>query len=78
MDEGVATFSSLFLDRNGWNLKLRLSLYSYDRSTGNWEESGVYFDTAFFNVGEGVPAALLLEQVNTPSFHLDTALTLTY
>lgn len=63
MDEGVATFSDLFLDRSGWNLKLRFSLYNYNRSTGDWDETGVHFDTAFFHVGEGVPAALLLEQV---------------
>lgn len=63
MDEGVATFSGLFLDRSGWNLKLRFSLYGYNRSTGDWNETGIHFDTDFFHVGEGVPAALLLEQV---------------
>eukprot|EP00752_Nemacystus_decipiens_P003960 g3626.t1 len=62
MDEGVATFSGLFLDRSGWNLKLRFSLYSYNRSTGDWNETGIHHDTEFFHVGEGVPATLLLEQ----------------
>lgn len=66
MDEGVATFSGLFLDRSGWNLKLRFSLYNYDRATGDWEEAWVHYDTDFFHVGEGVPAALQLEQVKTP------------
>lgn len=70
MDEGVATFSGLFLDRSGWNLELRFSLYDYNRSTGDWNETGIHFDTEFFHVGEGVPAALLLEQVRkeTPGF----------
>lgn len=75
MDEGVATFSGLFLDRSGWNLKLRFSLYSYDRSTGDWNETGVHFDTAFFHVAEGVPAALLLEQVKRRVVHSNAALT---
>lgn len=63
MTEGVATFSGLSLDRSGRNLKLRFSLYGYDRHTGNWNETGVHLDTDFFHVGEGMPASLNLEQV---------------
>ena len=63
MTEGVATFSGLSLDRSGRNLKLRFSLYGYDRLTGNWNETGVHLDTDFFHVGEGMPASLNLEQV---------------
>lgn len=63
MTEGVATFSGLSLDRSGRNLKLRFSLYGYDRRTRNWNKTGVHLDTAFFHVGEGMPASLNLEQV---------------
>lgn len=70
MSEGVATFSGLFLDRSGHNVKLRFSLYNFDRSTADWNEAGVYFDTEFFRVEEGLPAALLLEQVELPNFYL--------
>lgn len=64
MTEGVATFSGLFLDRAGRNVKLRFSLYDFDRATGDWIETGVHLDTDFFHVGEGTPTALHLEQVN--------------
>ena len=63
MTEGVATFSGLSLDRSGRNLKLRFSLFDYDRRTGDWNETGVHLDTEFFHVGEGMPASLNLEQV---------------
>lgn len=63
MTEGVATFSGLFLDRSGRNFKLRFCLYSFDRSTGNWNETDVRLDTDFFHTGEGLPASLHLEQV---------------
>lgn len=63
MSDGVATFSGLSLDRSGRNLKLRFSLYGYDRRTGNWNEAGVHLDTDFFHVEEGMPATLTLEQV---------------
>lgn len=63
MTEGVATFGGLSLDRSGRNVKLRFSLYSYDRATGNWNETGVHLDTDFFHTGEGFPASLHLEQV---------------
>ncbi|CAM9243696.1 unnamed protein product, partial [Ectocarpus sp. 8 AP-2014] len=62
MTEGVATFSGLFLDRAGRNVKLRFSLYDFDRATGDWIETGVHLDTDFFHVGEGTPTALHLEQ----------------
>lgn len=65
MTEGVATFGGLYLDRVGRNLKLRFTLYNYDRSTGDWNATGVHLDTNFFDVGEGVPVALNLEQVRT-------------
>jgi len=71
MSEGVATFSGLFLDRSGHNVKLRFSLLNFDRSTGDWNEAGVYLDTDFFHVEEGLPAALLLEQVENPNVHFD-------
>lgn len=63
MTEGVATFGGLLLDRSGRNVKLRFSLYGYDSSTGNWNETGVHLDTDFFHTGEGLPASLHLEQV---------------
>lgn len=63
MSEGVATFGGLSLDRSGRNLRLRFSLYGYDRYTGAWTDTGVHFDTAFFHVEEGIPAALNIEQV---------------
>lgn len=62
MSDGGATFGGLSLDRSGRNVKLRFSLYGYDRFTGNWKEAGVHLDTDFFHVEEGVPAALNLEQ----------------
>lgn len=62
MSEGVATFGGLSLDRTGRNLRLRFSLYGYDRYTGAWTDTGVHFDTAFFHVEEGIPAALNIEQ----------------
>lgn len=70
MTEGVATFSGLSLDRSGRNLKLRFSLYGYDRRTGNWNETGVHLDTDFFHVGEGMPASLNLEQVILETIHI--------
>lgn len=70
MNEGVATFSGLFLDRSGRNVKLRFALYNFDRSTGDWTDAGIYFDTDFFHVDEGLPAALVLEQVEHPKFRV--------
>lgn len=63
MSEGVATFTGLSLDRSGRNLRLRFSLYSYDRYIGEWTYTGVHLDTPFFHLGEGRPLALTIEQV---------------
>lgn len=71
MTKGVATFSGLSLDRSGRNLKLRFSLYGYDRLTGNWNETGVHLDTDFFHVAEGMPASLNLEQVLSGNYSYD-------
>lgn len=68
MTEGVATFGGLFLDRTGRNVKLRFSLFSFDRSTARWNETDVHLDTEFFHVEEGVPAALHLEQVTCTKY----------
>ncbi|CAM9102436.1 unnamed protein product [Scytosiphon promiscuus] len=62
MTEGVATFGGLSLDRRGRNVKLRFSLFNFDRSTARWNETDVHLDTDFFHVEEGVPAALHMEQ----------------
>ncbi|CAM9692628.1 unnamed protein product, partial [Hapterophycus canaliculatus] len=50
MTEGVATFSGLFLDRRGRNVKLRFSLFSFDRSSARWNETDIHLDTDFFHV----------------------------
>lgn len=68
MSEGAATFGGLSLDRSGRNLRLRFSLYGYDRLTGAWTDTGVHFDTAFFHVEEGIPAALNIEQARDKTF----------
>lgn len=63
MTEGIATFSGMSLDRSGHNLRLRFSMFSYDHLTGNWTDTGVNHTTRFFDVGEGLPNALIVQQV---------------